>query len=482
MGVVALEGTVVTTAMPTIVGELQGVTLYPWVFSVYLLASTTTVPIYGKLADLYGRKPVFLVGLVVFLLGTVLCGASATMTQLVAFRAVQGLGAGAVMPLTLTVMGDIYSLPERARVQPLTASVWGVLSLVGPAAGALITVALSWRWVFWANVPLCLLTMALLAVLLRERVVRREVAIDYAGAATLTVGLVALLLAMLEGGHAFAWRSWPMAALLATSLGAFIAFGVVERRAKDPVVPFRAFRMRPVAVSSAGNLLMGVCSFGLTAYVPLFAQGVRGESAVGASAVLTPMLLGWSASALGSGRLYLWLGFRRAALLGTGLIALGIAPLAALRPDTPLLLASAGMGVTGIGLGITSPAFLLAPQSVVPWNLRGAITSSTQFFRTIGGSVGVALLGAALNNHLTGALAGAGGATGRDVEDLASAVLNTAARAALPPEVVQALTVALADGLRQTYLALLGLALLGLLQVAVFARSVRLAPLPAPEA
>jgi EmrB/QacA subfamily drug resistance transporter len=474
MGTVALEGTVVTAAMPSVVGELQGLTLYPWVFSVYLLASTTTVPIYGKLADVYGRRPVFCFGLSVFLLGTVLCGLSGSMLQLVAFRAVQGLGAGAVLPLTLTVLSDIYTLPERARVQPLTASVWGVFSLIGPSAGAFITTAISWRWIFWLNVPLCLLALALIWAFLRERVQRREVAVDYAGAATLTLGLIVLLLAVLEGGHAFAWDSWQVLALLGVAAGLFLAFALVERRAPDPVLPFSAMRLRAVAVSNAGNLLLGVCMFGLTSYVPLYAQAVQGQPPLGASAVLTPMQLCWSVAALLSGRLYVRAGFYRTALLGTGLIALGIAPLVLLSPDTPLVLASIGMGIAGVGFGNASVAFLLSPQSAVPWNLRGAVTSSTQFARTIGGSVGVALLGAILNARLSAAALDAAGAAGidsQDVNDLVSAMLNQTARAALPPDAVAALSLAMADALHWIYLALFALAALSLAQVALFGRS-----------
>ncbi|HEV2124491.1 MAG TPA: MDR family MFS transporter, partial [Chloroflexota bacterium] len=404
MAVVALEGTVVTTAMPSVVGELQGLTLYPWVFSIYLLASTTTVPIYGKLADLYGRKPVFLVGLTLFLIGAVLCGAAQSMVQLVAFRAVQGIGAGAVLPMTLTVFADIYTLKERAKVQPLTASVWGVLSLVGPAAGALITVSLSWRWVFWTIVPIGVLAMVLILSFLQERVQRRDSSVDYLGAATLTLGLLALLLAVLEGGHAFPWLSWQIMGLLAASIALLALFAAVEQRAADPVLPFAAFGIPDVAVSNVGNLLLGTCMYGLTSYVPLFVQGVRGEPATSAGAVLTPLMMGWSITALLSGRLYVRVGFRWSALLGTGLIALGIAPLTFVGPETPLLLMMIGMGITGVGLGNASTAFLLAPQSAVPWNLRGAVTSSTQFARTIGGSVGVALLGAWMNSRLESAV------------------------------------------------------------------------------
>ncbi len=492
MGVVALEGTVVTTALPSVVGELQGLSLYPWVFSVYLLTSTTSVPIYGKLADVYGRKPVFLAGLSLFLLGTLLCGASGSMVQLVAYRAVQGLGAGAVLPLTLTVLSDIYALPERARVQPLTASVWGVLSLTGPAAGAFITEAVSWRWVFWVNVPVCLVALALLSVFLRERVRRQRVAVDYAGAALLTLGLIAALLAVLEGGRAIPLDSWAFGALLGTATVLFLLFALVEGRAPDPVIPFGAFRRRAVAVSNVGNVAIGVTLFGLTSYVPLFAQGVRGESAAGAGVVLTPLLLGWSLSALLSGRLYLRVGFRATAIIGTGLIALGTAPLALVDAGTPLLFVSAPMGITGVGLGIASPAFLLAPQSAVPWNLRGAITSSTQFSRTIGGSVGVALLGALLNARLHATVAATVGRTGAPglpgapeatAEALISALLNAGTRATLPPPVAEALSLAMADSLHHVYVALFLLALVGLGQVLLFARSVQSQPIePAPVA
>ena len=471
MAVVALEGTVVTTALPSVVGELQGLSLYPWVFSIYLLASTTTVPIYGKLSDVYGRKPVLLTGLTLFLLGTALCGAAQSMVQLVALRGLQGIGAGAVLPMTLTVFGDIYTLKERAKVQPLTASVWGILSLTGPALGAFITVALSWRWVFWMGIPVGLAAGSLVWLFLHERVQRRHVVnIDYAGALTLTLGLIALLLATLEGGHAVPWVSWQMGLLLALTAGLFVLFAVAERRAADPVLPFAAFRLREVAVSNAGNVLFGVCMFGLSSYVPLFVQGVRGESAGGAGAVLTPQMVAWSAMALVSGRIYVRLGFRTTALVGVVCVALGILPLVFVGPETPLPLIMVGMAMAGIGFGNASTAFLLAPQNAVPWSLRGAVTSSTQFARTIGGSVGVALLGATLNARMAGVALEASGIGGENADAVESALLTPATRAQLPPDVVARLSDAMAGGLHQIYVALLVVALLGVANVVLFAR------------
>jgi hypothetical protein len=334
--------------------------------------------------------------------------------------------------------------------------------------------------VFWINVPVCLAALALLTVFLRERVRRRAVAVDYAGAVTLTLGLGAALLAVLEGGRAIPFDSPLFALLVGAALTLLALFAFVERRAADPVLPFGAFRLRPVAVSNAGNMLIGVTLYGLTSYLPLFAQGVRGESAAGASAVLTPLLVGWSLAALGSGRLYLRLGFRATAVLGTGLIALGTFPLVLVGPETPLAFIAGPMAVTGAGLGISSPAFLLAPQAAVPWHLRAAVTSSTQFSRTIAGSLGVALLGALLNTRLSAALpAGPGGAPGGSADDLVSAVLNPATRATLPPEMVQALTLALAGALHAVYLALFLLALAGVGQVLLFAGQPSRPPLSA---
>ena len=463
MAVVATEVTVVTTALPTVIGEIRGLELYPWVFSAYLLSSTITVPIYGKLADLYGRKPVFLGGMAVFLLGSVLCGFASSMPLLVAFRALQGLGAGAVMPLVFTIIGDLYPLKDRGSIQGMMSALWGIASLAGPGLGALLTVTFSWRWVFFVSLPFGLLAAWFIRRFLREDVERRSVHVDYAGAAAISAGLLTLLMVALEGGRALPWGSPPMFGLLGLSLALMAAFISIERRAPDPLLPLSLFQLPIVSVASVGNVLQGAQLFALTAYIPLYVQGVRGESATGAGAVLTPLLLGWALSATAGPRVLLRFGFRPTALLGTGLLLAGSLALPFLNAATPAWLITLSMVLLGSGFGPSNTAFVVAVQSAVPWELRGVATSSTQLFRNLGGSIGVALLGGLLNSRLQVALPA-------DAIDH-DALLNSAARAALGPDAIAALRVALGDALHLVFVVLAVLAAVGLTVVLRYARN-----------
>ena len=446
MSTVAFETNVVGAALPSIAGELEGIALFPWVFSGYLLTMSTTAPLYGKMSDVFGRRPLFFLGLTIFTLGTFLCGMAWNMPMLVIARLIQGIGAGAVMPLTLTVMGDIYSIQDRVRVQAITSSMWGFFSLIGPSVGALMTQYVSWRWVFWSNLPLCLLSIMLLGIYLKERISRRVVTIDYAGAISLTVGMVCLLLVALEGGRSLPWGSPEMYACISVGVALLVVFGFVERRASEPILPFAAFRLRPVAVGNAGNVLVGLTHFVLASFVPLLVQGVRGDGATGTSAVLTPLASAWSITAIVSGRIYLALGFRIAAFLGTGTIAVGCIGLAMTGTTSPLWVIALAMGVTGIGLGLSTTAFLLAPQVAVPWNQRGAVTSSTQFARNIAGAIGVAIGGGLLNSRLIDA-AEASGATRSEAGPLVSQLLSASNRAQIDPVTAAKLTGILGSGL-----------------------------------
>src|SRR5437016_3638906 len=320
MSLAALDTTIVGTAMPTIVGKLGGITLYSWVFSVYLLTSTTSVPIYGKLADLFGRKPVFLFGTTLFLIGSVASGASQSMEQLIVFRAIQGLGAGAVLPIVLTIIGDIFALEERARVQGLFSGVWATSSIVGPALGGLIVDHFSWRWVFYINIPFGLLSAFLLIIALKENVERKKHSIDYLGTVTLTGGITALLFAMLQGGATWAWTSVPSLSLFALSVALIALFLFQEARASEPILPLTLFTNRIITISSIGGVILGVVMFGITSYVPLFVQVVRGGTATSAGVTLGPLLLAWPIAAAFSGKIILRYGYRLTAVVAALLV------------------------------------------------------------------------------------------------------------------------------------------------------------------
>src|SRR6059058_2925586 len=323
MSLAALDTTIVGTALPSIVGKLGGISLYSWVFSVYLLTSTTTVPIYGKLADLYGRKPIFLFGSTLFLLGSILCGAAQSMEQLIIFRAIQGLGAGAVLPIVLTIIGDIFELKERARVQGLFSGVWGVSIVIGPALGGLIVDHFSWRWVFFINVPFGILSCLLLALALKENVERKKQKLDYIGTLTLTGSIVALLFFLLQGGTTWPWLSLPSFGLLVLCLVLVAAFLFQEQRAPDPILPLSLFTNRIIAVSSLGGIVLGILMFGITSYVPLFVQGVQGGTATSAGITLGPLLLAWPIAATISGRVVIRYGYRFTSVLGMAFAAIG---------------------------------------------------------------------------------------------------------------------------------------------------------------
>ncbi len=397
MSLAALDTTIVGTALPSIVGKLGGISLYSWVFSIYLLTSTTTVPIYGKLADLYGRKPIFLFGSGLFLLGSILCGTARSMEQLVIFRAIQGLGAGAVMPVVLTIIGDIYDLQQRARVQGLFSGVWGLSSVVGPALGGLIVDHFSWRWVFYINVPFGLLSAILLIMAFKERVERKKQKLDYIGTLTLTGSIVALLFALLQGGTSWAWVSLPSFGLFAVAALLLLLFLWQEQRTSEPILPLTLFQNRIIAVSSLGGVVLGILMFGFSSYVPLYVQGVKGGTATNAGITLVPLLLAWPIAATLSGRLAIRFGYRFTAVLGMGFASLGSGMVVLFTMGTTLPFIIVAMLLIGSGLGLASTAFILAVQNAVPWRLRGVATASTQFFRTIGGTVGIAVMGTILN-------------------------------------------------------------------------------------
>jgi EmrB/QacA subfamily drug resistance transporter len=469
MFLAALDTTIVGTAMPSIVGKLGGITLYSWVFSAYLLTSTTTVPIYGKLADLYGRKPLFLFGSALFLLGSMASGASQSMEQLILFRTLQGLGAGAVQPLVLTIVGDIYALEERAKVQGLISGVWGLSSVVGPAVGGLIVDHFSWRWVFYINIPFGLTSAILLIFFLKENVERKKHTLDYAGTLALTGSITALLFAVLQGGTSWAWDSPPSIALFAAAILLLVLFLFIENRAAEPILPLTLFSNRIIAVSSIGAIVLGVIMFGYSSYIPLFVQGVKGGDATSAGLTLVPLLLAWPVTASFSGKIVLLYGYRFTAVLGTLLSAVGAGLVIFFNVQTGMIYTIVSMFLVGAGLGFASTAYIISIQNAVPWSLRGVATASNQFFRTIGGTIGVAVMGTILNAQMAARFspifahfAAAAASLPKDIAP-ANVLLTPNVRAALPALLINQLQNALSSSLFWVYLLTLILAMVGLI-------------------
>jgi EmrB/QacA subfamily drug resistance transporter len=399
-GLVAIDSTIIATAVPSIVANLGGFAQFPWLFSVYLLAQAVSIPIYGKLADLFGRKPVMLVGIGLFLLGSLLCGAAWSMPALIAFRALQGLGAGAVQPMSLTIAGDLFSTAERGKVQGYLGAVWGASAVVGPTLGGVFSEYLTWRWIFFVNAPLCLLAVWALTRNFHERVNRRRHTLDYAGAALLTAGCTLLILGLLEGGEAWSWASVPGVGVLvagATLVGAFL---LVERRAAEPVLPLWVFRHRMLVTSTLVSLSVGAVLIGLTSYVPTYVQGVLGTGPLVAGFALATLTVGWPITAWQSSKVYLRFGFRTCALIGSAVTALGAALNALLTSHATVVEVAAVCFVAGAGLGLTAGPALIAAQATVGWSQRGVVTGTNMFGRSMGSAVGVALFGAIANATL----------------------------------------------------------------------------------
>jgi EmrB/QacA subfamily drug resistance transporter len=419
-GLVAIDSTVIATAVPSIVANLGGFSQFPWLFSSYLLAQAVSVPIYGKLADLIGRKPVMLLGIGLFLAGSVLCAAAWTMPALIAFRALQGLGAGAVAPMSLTIAGDIYTLAERGKVQGYLASVWAISAVVGPTLGGVFSEYLSWRWIFVVNVPLCLVAMVMLRRSFTEQVTRRARALDYPGAALLAVGCGLVILGLLGGGEMWPWLSLPSIAVLGSGLVLLAVLVPVERRAVEPVLPPWVFRRRILVSSNLISASVGAVLLGLTSYVPTFVQGVLGTGPLVAGFALATLTIGWPIAASSSSRLYLRIGFRNTAAIGCGLALAGTVLIALVNHGIGWI--AAACFVIGGGLGLVASPSLIAAQSTVEWEERGVVTGTNMFSRSIGSALGVALFGAIANATLSGG-SGTGAALDRASQHVFLAVL-----------------------------------------------------------
>jgi EmrB/QacA subfamily drug resistance transporter len=449
MFMIAIEATIVATAMPQIASELGDLNLYAWVFSAFLLAQTATTVAFGKLADIYGRKPIILVGIGIFLVGTLLCGFAWSMKSLILFRLVQGFGSGAIQPVCLTIVGDLYTPIERGRIQGYLASAWGISSVLGPLAGGLIIQQASWAWIFWINVPVGLAAAAAFIAFLHEdrRGERRRV--DIAGGALFTFAVAASMMAITEAGTSD-WAG-ALAAAAACAVGA-VAFMLQERRAVDPMMDFRLWMRRPIATGNAVVLFASMAVIGLTAFLPIYVQAVLNRSALVAGFTLTMMVLGWPIGTTIAARNFTRFGLRAILLFGAALMPLGALTFLFLGPATSPLVPAAGSAVMGLGMGFLSVSAIVMIQESASLAERGVATASNIFARNLGSTLGATALGGALNIGMNRH----GGVDFDQVRQLLDHPLNQSAGAIGNP----AIRVALGQALHLTFAAMFVLAAL----------------------
>jgi EmrB/QacA subfamily drug resistance transporter len=397
MFMVAIEATIVATAMPLIVGQLGGLNLYSWVFSSFLLTQTATSVVFGKLSDLYGRKPILLAGIAVFLAGSILCGFAWSMLSMVIFRLIQGVGAGALQPVAMTVVGDLYPARERGKIQGYLASVWAISAVIGPLAGGLIVQHVHWAWIFWMNVPIGLLAAAGFISFLHETVVSRRLPIDILGALLFTLAVAALMISLTE------LATQPQAAIGAALVCVVSAllFFLQERRAPDPLISMRVWGHRPIAAANGASLLAGMTLIGLTTFLPMYVQGVMNRSPLVAGFALTTMVFGWPIGATLAARNLHRFGLRTILVFGSALMPVGALGLLVLPLTQSATIAGLGSLLMGFGMGLLSTASLVLIQDIVAWQQRGGATASNLFSRNLGSTIGAALLGSVLNYGLS---------------------------------------------------------------------------------
>jgi len=402
MGLAAMDATIVATAVPSIVRDLGDFALFAWIFSIYVLAQAITIPVYGKLADLHGRKPVLIAGTLIFLVGSVLCGLAWNMPALIVFRALQGIEAGAIVPIAMTVVGDLYTVEERGRIQGWLSSVWGISAVAGPALGGVLSEYGSWRWIFLLNVPVGAAALVMIATHLHEDIAHRTHRIDYLGVALLAVGAGLFIFGLLEGGVHWPWLSGVSVGIFVVAALALAAFVWQERRAPEPMLPPWVFARRVLVGANLSNAALGLLSIRLTTFLPTYAQGVLGVGAVAAGFILAAMSITWPLASTFSSRLYLPLGFRDSALIGAVLALVAALIFVALPEAAPLWAPTLGSLVMGAGLGLLSTPLIVGIQSVVAWDRRGVVTSASMFTRQVGQAVGAAVFGSVANGALSG--------------------------------------------------------------------------------
>ncbi len=404
MMLAAMDTTIVATAIPQIVGDLGGFSMFSWLFSIYLLIQTITIPVYGKLADIYGRKPILIIGIVVFLLGSVACGGAWDMYSLIFFRGLQAIGAGAIMATVNTIAGDIYSIRERAKIQGWLSSVWGISAIMGPALGGAFAQYASWRWIFFVNIPFGIASIILISKFLHENKPQKRPEIDWAGAAAMLVTGAVIMFGLLQSGQAWPWFSFNTLAVM--TIGALMVFITVriERKSAEPILPGWVWSKKVLLGANLATIGMAIITMGPQMYLPVFAQSVTGVGAIAAGFILASMSITWPLSSSLSGKLYLRIGFRNTALCGIILVIIGSASFLFMNFPGPVWALVAFQLIMGAGFGLISTPLIVGVQSTVAWGQRGVVTGATMFSRYFGQSIGAALFAAIFNAALSNKL------------------------------------------------------------------------------
>jgi EmrB/QacA subfamily drug resistance transporter len=468
MFLASIDGTIVSTAMPTIVGDLGGIESYAWVFSGFLLAEIATIPLWGRLADMFGRKRIFLAGMTIFLIGSALCGMAQSMTELVLFRAIQGLGAGCILPVAQTISADLYTMEQRAKISSIYAGVFALAAVLGPFIGGFLTDELSWRWVFYVNLPVGIAAIALVAITMIEPLEERHRhRFDWPGLVTLLGWSGLLVFALESGGRDYAWGSPMIIGAFCTSAILLAAFIVAERRAVEPLIPLDLFKVPALRAASIITAFLGMSMFGVLSFLPLFGRTVLGESATGAGRILIPLMLAMMVGSAGGARLVLRTGFRVIVTTGAALVVLGTVLLTRLDVDSTQLELSIYLVFLGFGMGLVFMATSLAAQNSVQMPQMGVATGLVNFTRQLGGAIGVALAASVMLTSLTSRLTEAFGDVGIDANTV---LAPTNDARPLPPATQEVVREAFSGALNRTFWVAVAVAVLGLVMTVLMPR------------
>lgn len=400
MALAAMDSTIVATAIPQIVGDLGGFSLFSWLFSIYLLIQTITIPIYGKLADIYGRKPILIYGVVVFLLGSAACAGAWDMISLIVFRGLQAVGAGAIMATVNTIAADIYTLEERAKIQGWLSSVWGVSAILGPTLGGALADYASWRWIFLINIPIGIGSIIMISIFLNESKPLKYAKIDWLGALALLITGSFIMFGLLQGGQSWDWISYETLIFIGVSVILVLATMKIESRAESPILPRWVWRKRVLVGANLATIGMGCLTMGPNMFLPVFAQSVIGLGAITAGFILASMGITWPISSSFSGKLYLRIGFRNTALCGISIVTIAVASFLFIPYPGSLWILVVIQLLMGAGFGLISTPLMVGVQSTVDWGQRGVVTGASMFSRYFGQSLGAALFAAVFNSVL----------------------------------------------------------------------------------